>query len=222
MSFKETAWRASKALHSLDRFSSPAARRAPAPLRAARLNPWPAPDLVRAAPASADDLIAAADRVAQAKWIFRTVDRHPVRREPLDRDPVSGLTAPMSYGPTIDIATLSWSAARRNVWEINRHFQLVTLGQAWAATGRASYRDAASDDDRLLADRMPLSAGINWISALEHGIRLINWYMGSRLLGCSKTPTLRRKALARFHLLALPLHRSASIPLLVRQQSLDR
>jgi len=67
-------------------------------------------------------------------------------------------------------------------------FQLVTLAQAWSLTADRRYREGALSilDSWLRAAPWPL--GLNWISALEHGIRLINWYAMGRMLRVNSNP----------------------------------
>jgi hypothetical protein len=100
-----------------------------------------------------------------------------------NRDPVSGVLAPLGFGKAIDYRDARIVGSARNIWEVNRHFQLVTLAQAGAVTGDAQYREAVL---RLLESwvrECPYPNGPNWSSALEHGIRLISWYLSARLLG---------------------------------------
>ncbi len=146
---------------------------------ASRLPPWRAPS------AACDSrYIIAADDVLEGRIDlfgsrvqvgFPEVDWH--------RDPVSGVRAPLIFGGAIDYRDPALVGSARNVWEINRHHQLVALAQAWAVTGEMRYRQGAQAllDSWLKACPYPL--GLNWTSALEHGIRLINWYIAARLLG---------------------------------------
>jgi uncharacterized heparinase superfamily protein len=101
-----------------------------------------------------------------------------------NRDPVSGVTAPMLPGHEIDHRDPAVVGSARNTWELNRHCQLVALAQAYAITGHERFRNGALGmvDSWLRACPCPL--GVNWNSALECGIRLINWYLASRLLRC--------------------------------------
>lgn len=60
-------------------------------------------------------------------------------------------------------------------WELNRHQYFVTLGKAWRHTGDERYvRECVAQAEDWLAAN-PLGAGVNWISAMEFGIRLIAW-----------------------------------------------
>jgi uncharacterized heparinase superfamily protein len=140
---------------------------------------WPAP-----AGAPAETYVTAAEHILSGSFdLFgRLVEAGlPVT---WNRDPVSGITAPMLAGHEIDYRDPALVGSARNVWELNRHCQLVTLAQTYAITGNDRYRNGALGlvDSWLRA--CPCPQGVNWASALECGIRLINWYLASRLLRC--------------------------------------
>lgn len=61
------------------------------------------------------------------------------------------------------------------VWEINKHKHLVTLGKAFAITGDMRFGICFVEHiDSWLVQNPPYT-GVNWISSLEIGLRLINW-----------------------------------------------
>ena len=70
------------------------------------------------------------------------------------------------------------------LWEPNRHLHLPMLAQAHALTGDARY--ALGHPARRSipgSSSVRWAAGPNWVSALELGIRLINWSITWQLLG---------------------------------------
>ncbi len=179
MSCGEVAWRAGRALADRIEGLMPVGTSPRVQASDVHLPAWLAPTL-----ASPVNYLHAADKVLAGyvdlfgEWVavgFPEVD--------WNRDPSSGIRSPKRYGKTIDYRDTTLVGSARNVWELNRHFQLVTLAQAWALSGTARYREGACD---MLASWLHACAyplGLNWTSALEHGIRLINWYLAGRLLG---------------------------------------
>ena len=63
----------------------------------------------------------------------------------------------------------------KEVWEPNRHHQLVVLGRAWHAFGDHRYARKVVELLRSWMDANPYGYGMNWRSPLELGIRIINW-----------------------------------------------
>ena len=101
-----------------------------------------------------------------------------------NRDPMNDVGSPISCGGLIDSGDATRGGSARNTWELNRHFQLVTLAQAWTLSGQSRYRQGAKALLSSWLRSCPYPLGINWTSPLEHGIRLINWYLATRLLQC--------------------------------------
>lgn len=69
------------------------------------------------------------------------------------------------------------------VWELNRHLQWVRLAQAHVLTGDRSYSDGLATQIDSWLDQCPPLSGPNWSSAMELGIRLVNWSLLWRMLG---------------------------------------
>jgi hypothetical protein len=100
-----------------------------------------------------------------------------------NRDPKTGTEAPPAFGKTLDYRDETLVGDIKYLWQLNRHHELATLAQAFHLSGRERYAHGCR---RLLESwfeecRYPL--GPNWTSALEHGIRLVNWSAAWHLLG---------------------------------------
>jgi hypothetical protein len=111
-----------------------------------------------------------------------------------NRDPKSGIEAPLAYGKLLDTGDPDLVGDIKYLWQPNRHQHLVTLAQAYAFTGKRAYFDALQEhlESWLLA--CPYGAGANWSSALEAAVRLINWSAAWQLLGLEileKNPEFR-------------------------------
>ena len=99
-----------------------------------------------------------------------------------NRDPKTGIEAPLAFGKLLDYRDPDLVGDIKYLWEPNRHLQLVTLAQAYALTGERCYVEALELqlDSWLLA--CPYGRGPNWASALEAGLRLINWSIAWQLV----------------------------------------
>ncbi|MFO1378444.1 MAG: alginate lyase family protein [Steroidobacteraceae bacterium] len=171
-------WRGAQATQRL-RYLRPV-RRAPAPrVAVASLRPWTRPSGV-----STDDYLAQADQiVAGGIRVFQSTATLGASGAVWSRDPESGVVSPTRPGPFIDYRNPAIVGNARNVWELNRHFHVVALAQAWSLTEDDRYSKAAVGTLKSWLTECPYPVGINWVSALELGIRLVNWYIASRLFG---------------------------------------
>ena len=77
------------------------------------------------------------------------------------------------------------------LWQPNRHAHLLTLAQAHALTKKRLYLETLEKhlDSWLIA--CPNGIGPNWSSALEAGVRLVNWSMAWQLVADALPADLR-------------------------------
>ncbi len=105
-----------------------------------------------------------------------------------NRDPKTGVIAPLAFGKTLDYRDERVVGDVKYLWEPGRHLELVTLAQAWRLTGDARFAEGC----RTLLDswfaQCPYPLGAHWTSSLEHGIRLVNWSFAWHLLGGDASP----------------------------------
>ncbi len=152
----------------------------------------PPPDLGRAARAwiardarvDPAPYVAAAERIAAGRLdVFALEDADLGRPPRWNRDPKTGIEAPLAFGKTLDYRDARVVGDCKYVWEPSRHLQLVTLAQAHALTGDARYaRALAVQLDSWIA-QCPHPLGVHWSSALEAALRLVNWAIAWQLLG---------------------------------------
>jgi hypothetical protein len=100
-----------------------------------------------------------------------------------NRDPLTGTEAPLDFGKSIDYLDVCLVGNIKYLWEPNRHLELVTLAQAFALTGEDRYLEGVGLRLQSWLDQCPYPKGVNWASALEVGIRLINWSLTWQLVG---------------------------------------
>jgi hypothetical protein len=152
----------------------------------------PAPDLTRRARAWIDcearvdpaPYVAAADRIAAGRldvFALRDVDLGLPPR--WNRDPKTGIEAPLEFGKTLDYRNEAVVGDCKYLWEPNRHLQLVTLAQAYCLTKDRKYGEALALQLESWFEACPYPMGPNWSSALEAGLRLINWALAWQLVG---------------------------------------
>jgi hypothetical protein len=90
-------------------------------------------------------------------------------------DPLSGKKVSLTFGKKLNYRNFDLTGDIRRVWEPNRHLHLVTLAQAFHLSGDQRYLASLEMHLTSWFDQCPYLLGPNWVSALELGIRLINW-----------------------------------------------
>jgi len=143
--------------------------------------------------------LAAADRIAEGKldlFALRDIDVGSPPR--WNRDPKTGMEAPLTYGKLLNYRDPRRVGDIKYLWELNRHLHLVTLAQAYALSGDARYFGVIRRHLESWFAACPCPMGPNWASALELGIRLINWSVAWQLLGGAASPLFQDGAGARF------------------------
>jgi hypothetical protein len=182
----EVAFRALRALRArAERRGALGAAEAPAPDLARSPAPW-----VWLAASDASRYLAAADRICSGRLdIFALRDADLGQPPRWNRDPKSGIEAPLVYGKTLDYRDPDLVGDIKYLWEPNRHLHLVTLAQAWAMSGEDWYFVELAEQLDSWFIACPRGLGPNWASALEAAIRLVNWSIAWQLLGgtqCAK------------------------------------
>ncbi len=163
----------------------PGAAEVPAPDLSRRASPWIRADASFDARAYA----AAADRVAAGHLdVFALEDADLGRPPRWNRDPKTGIEAPLAFGKQLDYRDPAVVGDIKYLWEPNRHLQLVTLAQAWALTHDARYGAALVEQVESWIAQCPFRMGANWSSSLEAGLRLVNWALAWQLAGGVDSP----------------------------------
>lgn len=108
-----------------------------------------------------------------------------------NRDPKSGITAPLQFGPNLDYKDQSLVGDIKYLWEPNRHLFLVPLAQAYCINGDQRYLNVLESLLGSWIRQCPYLKGPNWTSSLELGIRLINWSIVWQLIGGMESPLFK-------------------------------
>jgi hypothetical protein len=100
-----------------------------------------------------------------------------------NRDPLTGIVAPCSFGLEIAVTNRALVGDIKYTWELNRHLHLVRLAQAYVLSGDSHYLYGLAAQINAWLVQCPPLIGVNWMSPLELGIRLINWSLIWQMLG---------------------------------------
>jgi len=127
--------------------------------------------------------IAAADRILAGRWDVFALRDYPLGFPPRwNREPKTGVEAPLAFGKDIDYRNESIVGDIKYLWELNRHLELVTLAQAWHLAREPRFAEGAR---RLLMswlEQCPYPRGAQWTNSLELAVRLVNWACAWHLL----------------------------------------
>lgn len=157
--------------------------------------PW----IHAAAGVAAAPYLQAADRIAEGRFnLFALWDEKLGSPPHWNRDPRTGVIAPLTFGKLLDYRNPLRVGDIKYLWEINRHLHLVTLAQAHALSGDARYFGVIRRHLESWFTACPYGKGPNWSSALELGIRLINWSVAWQLLGGASSPLFEEGEGTRF------------------------
>lgn len=100
-----------------------------------------------------------------------------------NQDPKTGVVVPLVFGKTLNYRDEQLVGDIKYLWEPNRHLQLVTLAQAWHLSGDVRYAKGCQTLLDSWFSQCPYPLGVNWVSSLEHSVRLLNWSLAWHLLG---------------------------------------
>ncbi len=98
-------------------------------------------------------------------------------------DPKTKNRWPMIFWGNINYRDSSEIGGIKFAWEINRLHHLPRLALAFALSGKIQYRDKVFEQLASWMSANPYPLGINWISGIELGIRLVNLFFALRYMG---------------------------------------
>jgi uncharacterized heparinase superfamily protein len=154
-----------------------------------------APDDYRAAlrPQQIEATIAAADEAAERRYhlLGQTFDFSGGEID-WHLDPQSGRDWPREPWDRIDIRSPRRLGDVKYTWELNRCQHWPTLGRAYWLTGDEKYAEEWGRQFDSWIEQNPPEIGVNWLSNLEHAIRLISWWTAARFFMHSAAMTPER------------------------------
>jgi hypothetical protein len=123
------------------------------------------------------ELARPAQKPSQRSFRFFDIELDYPTVPPLDwaRDYKSGVSAPPRFYSAIDYRDSRQVGDSKYTWELNRHQFLVPWALDYAATRNEDHAAAvvAVILDWIAAN--PRYQGVNWISSLEHALRILSW-----------------------------------------------
>jgi hypothetical protein len=172
MSMQEASRRVLRAARARLERSGAQADAVPAADLSVRARPW----LELPARGNRAPIVRAAGRIAEG-WldIFALRDFDYGSPPRWNRDPRTGIDAPLVFGKLLDYRDPDRVGDIRYLWEPNRHRHLVTLAQAWSLTREPKYVEALGEQLESWFLACPYPMGPNWASASEAAVRLMNW-----------------------------------------------
>ncbi|MHB1586404.1 MAG: heparinase II/III family protein [Acidiferrobacteraceae bacterium] len=196
MGVEEIAWRARQWLCvGLERFGQGDAQDPPVP-QGRPGAPW-LPELPQGL--ETERYRTAGDCILSGRFdVFALKDAHLGFPPDWNRDPQTGIRAPMSFGKTLNYRDERLVGNIKYLWEPNRHLELVTLAQAYHLTGEMRYAEGARRLVESWIAQCPYPFGPNWASALEQALRLTNWAFSWHLLGGEQSALFSTVAGSRF------------------------
>jgi hypothetical protein len=125
-------------------------------------------------PGIIDELISCANSICDHR--FRIFGREVRFGEGIDwhNDPFSGFKWPLVFYADVRHSPSADQTDIKNSWELNRFYHSVTLGQAYALTGRAEYCQEFEKQIISWIEGNPLNRGVNWNCSMEVALRAIN------------------------------------------------
>jgi Heparinase II/III-like protein/Heparinase II/III N-terminus len=90
--------------------------------------------------------------------------------------------------------------------ELHRHGHLVRLAQAWCLAHDARHVAALLHQLESWLDQCPFPRGVAWASALDAGLRLLNWSIVWQLLRCDRADSIVPEPLRQRWLASIFVH----------------
>lgn len=136
-------------------------------------------------PQVADELMARVDDILRGKVELLGLGPVAVGNPPRwTEEPVSGLSVSLLHWRKVPFLDEQLAGDHKIVWELNRHWHLVTLAQGCLLGSDGDIeRSAIREQFASWISENPRAHGINWASSLEVALRSIAWCWVLRLLG---------------------------------------
>ncbi|MBR5623709.1 alginate lyase family protein [bacterium] len=98
------------------------------------------------------------------------------------KDPLNGAETPRKDFLEINYRDLKSEASVMRVWFLNRHYHLVTLAQAYAASGREEFAEEIVTELNDWQKECHYPYGLPWTTSMEAAMRLLVWTFVYRFL----------------------------------------
>ena len=154
------------------------------PARAIRITPLPPMSDEAVNPVATAALLAAAEEVMAGRWTIFELQADLSAEDPdWSRDPRSGISSPAAQLCfTIPYRDANSVGSAKHVWELSRLHHVTLLASAYFLSGEERFASRAVAHLTSWWRQNPPLLGINWVSGIELGLRLIGWVWTRRLL----------------------------------------
>jgi hypothetical protein len=113
-------------------------------------------------------------------------------------DPKSGKTWPNKFWGDIDYRNAEIIGGIKFAWELNRLHHWPKLAIAYSLTGNLKYFDELFNQVRHWIEENSYPRGINWISGIEIGIRIVNLFYTLKYLRTEKLSRNQKELIQNF------------------------
>jgi len=127
--------------------------------------------------------VSAAQKILQHDLILMG-QRFSFAGEDIDwhHDPLSGNSWEPLPWTKVDIRSNSRLGDIKFTWELNRHQFWPTLGRAYWLTGDERFPSEWGKQFKSWCEQNPPEIGVNWVSNLEHALRLVSWWTTAKFM----------------------------------------
>lgn len=113
-------------------------------------------------------------------------------------DPKTRKSWPLKFWGDINYRDGKTIGGIKFAWELNRLQHWPRLGIAYRLTGKREYVDEIFSQLAQWLESNPYPKGINWISGIELGLRIVSLYYSLKLLGVAQLSTEQKDDISRF------------------------
>ena len=142
-----------------------------------------------------------ADRILKHDFTIFGINCHFGEHIDFHKDPKTNRIWPKKYWGDIQYRTATKVGGIKFAWELNRLQMLPQLAIAFYSSNKRKYLDEIFSILRQWVEQNPYPIGINWISGIELGIRIVNVVFSLILVGSRNLTIDEKKLIARFVLL---------------------
>ena len=149
-------------------------------------------------PHDVDAILAQAETILAGNWqLFSHELQLGDKQLAWRTHPISNTPTPLDHFSLIHYAGDHLGGDVKYIWELNRHFELLRMAQAYHLTQNEAFVERITSLLDNWIDDNPPNRGINWVAALEVSFRAITWCWVWKLTAQSEawTPELLVKFL---------------------------
>jgi len=145
-----------------------------------------------------NNIIKVAETILRHDFEIFGVPSHFGRPINFHLDPKTGKSWPIKFWGDIDYRHSDFIGGIKFAWELNRLHHWPKLAITYSATDDRKFLDELFEQAIGWMDTNPYPLGINWISGIELGIRIVNLYYTLKYLPSEKLSSNHKKLIKNF------------------------